>query len=84
MNNEQIKQLLLSGNFDNIDLNQFRDIEVKGIKVRFQKVYDYPPSLLRNLIDQGKKDIVSGLIISYAIEHNNNKTTNILIYLWNE
>ena len=26
MNNEQIKQLLLSSNFDNIDLNQFRDV----------------------------------------------------------
>ena len=57
-------------------LKQFKDINIKGTKIRFQKVYDYPPSLLRNLIDQGKKDIVSGLIVSYAIEKNDDRKNN--------
>jgi len=73
---KQFKEVTLKYVLNDKDLNQFRDIEVKGIKIRFQKVYDYPPSLLRNLIDQGKKDIASGLIVSYAIEKNEDGTIN--------
>ena len=73
---KQFKEVTLKYVLNDKNLNQFRDIKVKGIKVRFQKVYDYPPSLLRNLIDQGKKDISSGLIVSYAIEQNEDGTIN--------
>ena len=73
---KQMKQVLTQYVLQDKNLNQFKDIKVKGIKIRFQKVYDYPPSLLRNLIDQGKKDIVSGLIVSYAIEQNDDGTIN--------
>jgi len=73
---KQFKEVTLKYVLNDKNLNQFRDIKVKGIKVRFQKVYDYPPSLLRNLIDQGKKDIASGLIVSYAIEQNEDGTIN--------
>ena len=52
---KQMKVVLTEYVLKNKDLNQFKDINVKGTKIRFQKVYDYPPSLLRNLIDQGKK-----------------------------
>ena len=73
---KQMKQVLTEYVLKDKDLNQFKDVKVKGIKIRFQKVYDYPPSLLRNLIDQGKKDIVSGLIVSYAIDQNDDGTIN--------
>ena len=73
---KQMKVVLTEYVLKNKDLNQFKDINVKGTKIRFQKVYDYPPSLLRNLIDQGKKDIVSGLIVSYAIEKNDDRKNN--------
>jgi len=73
---KQMKQVLTEYVLKNKDLNQFKDVKVKGTKIRFQKVYEYPPSLLRNLIDQGKKDIVSGLIVSYAIEQNDDGTIN--------
>jgi len=73
---KQMKQVLTEYVLKDKDLNQFKDVKVKGIKIRFQKVYEYPPSLLRNLIDQGKKDIVSGLIVSYAIEQNDDGTIN--------
>ena len=73
---KQMKQVLTEYVLKDKDLNQFKDVKVKGIKIRFQKVYEYPPSLLRNLIDQGKKDIVSGLIVSYAIEQNDDGKIN--------
>jgi len=65
---KQMKEVLTQFVLKDKNLNQFKDVKIKGIKIRFQKVYDYPSSLLRNLIDQGKKDIVSGIIITYAIE----------------
>ena len=73
---KQMKQVLTEYVLKDKDLNQFKDVKVKGIKIRFQKVYEYPPSLLRNLIDLGKKDIVSGLVVSYAIEKNDDGTIN--------
>ena len=73
---KQFKEASIKFVLDDKDLNQIEDMEVNGIKVRFQKIYNYPTSLLRNVIDHGKKEIVSGVVVSYAIEHNDDKTTS--------
>ena len=73
---KQVKDTSINFILDNKDLNQIVDKDVNGIKVRFQKIYQYPTSLLRNVIDQGKKEIVTGVIISYAIEKNDDGKTS--------
>ena len=46
--------------------NKIQDEEIKGTKIRFQKVDGLPPKELRSVIDQGKKDIKNGIIISIS------------------
>ena len=45
------------------DKNIICDDEINSIKVRFQRVIDLPSKELRNLVDQGKKDLKEGVII---------------------
>jgi len=73
---KQLKETSIKFILDDKDLNQIVDMDVNGIKVRFQKIYQYPTSFLRNVIDQGKKEIVSGIIVSYAIEKNDDGKTS--------
>ena len=47
--------------------NIIKDIGVKKIKVRFQKIFELPFKDLRKLIDDGKKELKEGIIIIYAI-----------------
>ena len=48
--------------------NIISDIEVKGIKVRLQKILGLPPKELRKLVDKGKKDLGEGIVIIFAIK----------------
>ena len=47
--------------------NKIKDTTVKGINVRFQLVKGFPSKELRSLIDKGKKDLKTGIIIAYTI-----------------
>ena len=47
--------------------NIIKDENIKGIKVRFQKVTNLPFKNIRKLIDEGKKELKEGIIIVYAI-----------------
>ena len=51
---------------DNNLINQIQDTKISNINVRFQKVEDLPPKELRKLVDAGKKDLKSGIIIVFA------------------
>ncbi len=46
--------------------NKIHDDKINNVNVRFQKVEDLPPKELRKLVDAGKKDIQSGIIIVFA------------------
>ncbi len=46
--------------------NRIKDEEIKGIKVRFQNVEDLPPKELRKLVDDGKKELVEGIVVVFA------------------
>ena len=50
--------------------NKIKDEKINGINVRFQTVEGLPPKDLRKLVDQGKKDLVEGLIIVFASQDN--------------
>jgi alanyl-tRNA synthetase len=42
------------------------DDNIKGIKVRFQRVYDLPTKELRKLTDKGKKELGEGIVIVFS------------------
>ena len=46
--------------------NQIKDEEIKGIKIRFQKVNGLPPKELRKLVDDGKKQLGEGTVVVFA------------------
>ena len=46
--------------------NQIKDEEIKGIKIRFQKVNGLPPKELRKLVDDGKKQLGEGIVVVFA------------------
>ena len=46
--------------------NQIKDEEIKGTKIRFQKVDGLPPKELRNLVDDGKKQLGEGIVVVFA------------------
>ena len=46
--------------------NKIKDIKIGEILIREQILLDFPPKELRNIVDQGKKDIKSGIVISVS------------------
>ena len=46
--------------------NKIKDEKINGINVRLQVVENLPPKDLRKLVDQGKKDLVEGIVIVFA------------------
>ena len=46
--------------------NVICDDNIKGIKVRFQRVYDLPTKELRKLTDKGKKELGEGIVIIFS------------------
>ena len=79
--NENKKELIkdLSKQFDQLSVqnilkdklkNIVSDEKINNINVRFQKVIDLPTKDLRKLVDQGKKEIVDGIVIIFAIKDN--------------
>ncbi|MAJ85860.1 MAG: alanine--tRNA ligase [Candidatus Pelagibacter sp.] len=47
--------------------NIIKDKKIGNILIREQILKDFPPKELRSIIDQGKKDIKSGIVVSIAI-----------------
>ena len=46
--------------------NKTHDDKINNINLRFQKVEDLPPKELRKLVDAGKKDLKSGIVIVFT------------------
>ncbi len=63
---KQLEQLKFSAILDDNSKNIIQDNEINNINVRFQKVDDLPPKELRKLVDEGKKELKSGIIIVFA------------------
>ncbi len=64
----QLEQLSVKNVLEDKTKNIISDVVIKDIKVRFQKVQDLPPKDLRNLVDNGKKELEEGIIIVFAIK----------------
>jgi len=68
--NKQLQEINIKIILKDKKRNQIKDENIKGIKVRFQLVKDFPSKELRSLIDQGKKDLKEGIVIAYTIVEN--------------
>ena len=63
---KQLEQLKFSSILENNLKNIIQDVKINNISVRFQKVDDLPPKELRKLVDAGKKDLKTGIVIVFA------------------
>ena len=68
--NKQLEQIKIKLILKDKTKNQIMDETIKGIKVRFQVVRNFPSKELRSLIDQGKRDLKTGIVIAYTIIDN--------------
>ena len=62
----QLEQLNISSVLQDKTKNIVNDQKINDVKVRFQKVQDLPPKDLRKLVDNGKKELVDGIVIVFA------------------
>ena len=74
---EQIKKLTKQLEIINIKnilkdnrKNKINDKVINGINVRYQVLEDYPSKELKTLIDKGKQDLKTGIVIVYTIIEN--------------
>ena len=63
---KQLEQLKFSSILENNSKNIIQDVKINNISIRFQKVDDLPPKELRKLVDAGKKDLKTGIVIVFA------------------
>jgi len=62
--NKQINQIKLKFVIADKSKNKIKDSKIKGFVLRQQIINNFPSKELRNIVDQGKKDIKSGIIIA--------------------
>ena len=63
---KQLEQLKFSSILENNSKNIIQDIKINNVSVRFQKVDELPPKELRKLVDAGKKELKTGIVIVFA------------------
>jgi len=63
---KQLEQLKFSSILENNSKNIIQDVKINNVSVRFQKVDDLPPKELRKLVDAGKKELKTGIVIVFA------------------
>jgi alanyl-tRNA synthetase len=68
--NKQLNRIKIENLKKDKNKNIIKDKKVGSIVIREQILKDFPPKELRSIIDQGKKDIKSGVIISISIFEN--------------
>ena len=65
--NKQLNKVKIEGIKKDKSKNIIKDKKIGNILIREQILKDFPPKELRGIIDEGKKDIKSGIIISISI-----------------
>ncbi len=64
--NKQLNKVRIESIKKDKNKNIIKDKKIGNILIREQILKDFPPKELRNVIDQGKKDIKSGIVISIS------------------
>jgi len=64
--NKQLEKIKIQNVIKNKNKNKIKDKKIGNFTIREQTLSDFPPKELRSVIDQGKKDIKKGIIISIS------------------
>jgi len=64
--NKQLEKLKIQNVIKDKNKNKIKDKKINNFIIREQVLIDFPPKELRSVIDQGKKDIEKGIIISIS------------------
>ena len=64
--NKQLNKVRIESIKKDKNKNIIKDKKIGNILIREQILKDFPPKELRSVIDQGKKDIKSGIVISIS------------------
>ena len=62
--NKQLEKIKIQNVIKDKNKNKIKDKKINNFIIREQVLSDFPPKELRSVIDQGKKDIQKGIIIS--------------------
>tara|TARA_Y100001970_G_scaffold175626_1_gene214169 strand:- start:480 stop:3143 length:2664 start_codon:yes stop_codon:yes gene_type:complete len=63
---KQLEQLSIKSILNDKSKNIVNDEIINGVKIRLQKVEDLPPKDLRKLVDNGKKELIDGIVVVFA------------------
>ena len=66
--NKQLDQLNVNLVLKDKTKNIINDAKVNDVNVRFQKVIDLPAKDLRKLVDNGKKELIEGVVVIFAVK----------------
>ena len=64
---KQLELIKIKNIIKDKDKNKIKDTKINDFILRYQVIADLPPKELRNVVDQGKKDIKEGIIIAFSI-----------------
>jgi len=63
---KQLEKIKIKNVINNKSKNKIKDKKIGNFILRQQILNDFPPKELRSVIDQGKKDIKNGIIVSIS------------------
>ena len=63
---KQLETITVNAILKDKSKNIIKDIEINGVKLRFQNIDGLPPKELRKLVDQGKKELIDGIVVVFA------------------
>ena len=65
--NKQFDQIKIKNIINDKNKNIIKDSKVGSFKLRYQVITDLPSKELRNIVDQGKKEIKEGILIVFSV-----------------
>jgi alanyl-tRNA synthetase len=63
---KQLETISIISILEDKSKNMIQDIEINGVKLRLQNVQGLPSKELRKLVDQGKKELIEGIVVVFA------------------
>tara|TARA_B110001452_G_scaffold152385_1_gene126787 strand:- start:410 stop:1813 length:1404 start_codon:yes stop_codon:yes gene_type:complete len=67
---KQLETITFDSILEDKSKNIIKNIEINGIKLRFQNIDGLPTKELRKLVDKGKKELIDGIVVVFASKDN--------------
>ena len=68
--NKQLEAIKIQNIVKDKSKNVIKDKKIGSFTLRSQVLTDFPPKELRNIVDQGKKDIKEGIVVAFSVFEN--------------